>query len=314
MKLAQAIGQYVQLKQSMGARFHAEQVILNAFARAMGDISCKEVQPDRVYAYIAGTGPVTRFWHRKHEALRGFYRFAMGRGYVQSSPLPQNLPKPSTEFKPHIYSHDELQRLIDATASQDHPRRKLQALTLRTLLLVLYGAALRLSEALHLTLEDVDLADSMLTIRETKFYKTRLVPIGPRLTAALSTYVTKRNCPWHSGNLNSPFFVTRRGEPVTRQIAERAFVRLRNSAGVHRDAGGRYQPRLHDLRHAFTIHRLVSWYRQGADVQRLLPQLSTYLGHVHIASTQRYLTMTPELLQEASLRFELYAMGGANHD
>jgi site-specific recombinase XerD len=82
---------------------------------------------------------------------------------------------------------------------------------------------------------------------------------------------------------------------------------------VHRNDGARYQPRLHDLRHSFAVHRLVSWYRQGADVQRLLPQLSTYLGHVHVASTQHYLTMTPELLQEASLRFELYAMGGPNH-
>lgn len=97
-------------------------------------------------------------------------------------------------------------------------------------------------------------------------------------------------------------------------MAERAFCRLRESAGVHRHDGARYQPRLHDLRHGFAVHRLVSWYRQGADVQRLLPQLATYLGHVHVAATQRYLTMTPELLHEASLRFERYAMAGGNHD
>ena len=189
---------------------------------------------------------------------------------------------------------------------------KLQALTLRTLILVLYGAGLRLSEVLHLKLTDAHLQDSLLTIRESKFYKTRLVPIGPHLKKALSAYAEKR-C--HSASLNpdSFFFVTRDGECVTRQIAERSFDRLRNRAGVHRNDGARYQPRLHDLRHSFAVHRLVSWYRQGADVQRLLPQLSTYLGHVHVASTQHYLTMTPELLQEASLRFELYAMGGPNH-
>jgi site-specific recombinase XerD len=79
---------------------------------------------------------------------------------------------------------------------------------------------------------------------------------------------------------------------------------------VLRYDGGRYQPRLHDLRHAAAVHRLISWYRQGADVQRLLPQLATYLGHIHIAATQRYLTMTPELLHEASQRFERYALGG----
>ncbi len=155
--------------------------------------------------------------------------------------------------------------------------------------------------------------NSLLIIHETKFYKTRLVPIGPRLTAVLSTYSKKRQQLGHSQSLRAPFFVTRHGNPVTRQMAELAFVRRRERAGVRRQDGSRYQPRLHDLRHAFTVHRLVSWYRQGADVQRLLPQLSTYLGHIHIAATQRYLTMTPELLEEASLRFEHYALGGSHH-
>jgi integrase/recombinase XerD len=312
MKLSQAITQYIELKQSMGARFRAEQVILTAFAKAMGDIDCEQVHSDRLYSYLVGAGPVTRFFHRKHDALSGFYRFAIGRGYAVRSPLPTTLPAPSTRFTPYIYSRDELQRLVDVAAVQEHPRMKLQALTLRTLILVLYGAGLRLSEALHLKLTEAHLQDSLLTIRESKFYKTRLVPIGPHLTTALSAYAEKR-C--HSASLNpdSLFFVTRDGECITRQIAERSFDRLRNRAGVHRNDGARYQPRLHDLRHSFTVHRLVSWYRQGADVQRLLPQLSTYLGHVHVASTQHYLTMTPELLQEASLRFELYARGGPNH-
>jgi integrase/recombinase XerD len=91
--------------------------------------------------------------------------------------------------------------------------------------------------------------------------------------------------------------------------SERAFCRLRVRADVVREAAGaRHQPRLHDLRHTYAVDRLVSWYREGADVQRLLPKLATYLGHVHIAGTQRYLTLTPELLRQANLRFERYAM------
>jgi integrase len=82
---------------------------------------------------------------------------------------------------------------------------------------------------------------------------------------------------------------------------------------VRRDDGARYQPRLHDMRHTAAVTRLVRWYREGADVQRLLPQLATYLGHVHIAGTQRYLSMTPELLQQASVRFERFVFGEANH-
>jgi hypothetical protein len=123
MKLAQAIAQYVGLKQSMGARFHAEQVILNAFAKAMGDIGCEEVHPDRLYTYLSGSGPITRFSHRKHDALSGFYRFAIGRGYATCSPLPHILPAPSNTFTPYIYSNDELQRLVDAAGLQDTPGR-----------------------------------------------------------------------------------------------------------------------------------------------------------------------------------------------
>lgn len=314
MKLSEVITEYITLKQSMGSRFHAEAVILKAFSKALGNVAITEVAVAPVYAYLCGTGPVTRFWHYKYQVLRGFYRFAIGRGDAACSPLPKFLPKLSKPFVPYIFSQEELQRLLDATAAQESPRRKLEAHTLRTLLLLLYGAGLRIGEALSLTLADLDLATGLLTIRQSKFYKTRLVPIGPRLTEALATYAIRRQKSGHSQSPEAPFFVTRIGATVTRPMAERAFRRLREKAGVHRRDGARYQPRLHDLRHGFAVHRLVSWYRQGADVQRLLPQLATYLGHVHLAATQHYLTMTPELLQEASLRFERYVRAGGPHE
>ena len=180
------------------------------------------------------------------------------------------------------------------------------------LILLLYGAGPRISEALSLTLGDVNLTGGILTIRESKFYKTRLVPMGPDLIRALTSYTTKRVMD-HPAKPDAPLFVSRTGTPVTRQTAENTFGRLRVRAGVLRHDGARYQPRLHDLRHSFAVHRVVSWYRQGADMQRLLPKLATYLGHVHIAATQRYLTLTPELLKEASRRFEHYA-GEGRHE
>jgi integrase len=140
------------------------------------------------------------------------------------------------------------------------------------------------------------------------------VPIGPRLTAVLRTYADDRRWQGHANNRAHPFFVTRTDTAVTRGMAEAAFVRLRNSADIAREDGARYQPRLHDLRHTMAVHRLVAWYREGADVQRLLPQLATYLGHVDVAATQRYLTMTPELLEEASRRFERYTQPEVGHE
>ena len=314
MKLARVVHDYVALKQSMGSRFRTEATILKAFCKAVGDVAITDVEPQQVASYLAGTGPVTRHWHRKYEALSGFYRFALGRGYVTLSPLPKTVPKRPQPFRPYIFPEEELRRLFKAAGEFETPRMALQGATLRPLLLLLYGAGLRISEAVALTRADVDLTASLLTIHESKFYKTRLVPVGPRLTAALTAYADDRHRQGHLNNPASPFFVTRTGIAVTRGMAERAFVRLRDIAGIVREDGARYQPRLHDLRHAMAVHRLVAWYREGADVQRLLPQLATYLGHVDVAATQRYLAMTPELLREASRRFERYAQPEVGHE
>jgi site-specific recombinase XerD len=233
----------------------------------------------------------------------------MARGYASSSPLPTIVPQ-APQFVPYIYSLAELLRLLDATTTCcQNPRSMLQSYVCRMLILLLYAVGLRISEALSLTLADVDLPAGILTIRESKFYKTRLVPMSPTLTATLGVYVARRATE-HPTQPEARLFVTRTATPVARHTAENIFSRLRIRAGVLRHDGSRFHPRLHDLRHAFAVHRLISWYRQGADVQRLLPHLATYLGHVHIAATQRYLTLTPELLHEASQRFERYSQEG----
>jgi integrase/recombinase XerD len=313
MKLTQVIRDYVDLKQAMGSRFHTEAVILKAFARSVGDLAITEVTAEHVHAYVAGHGPVTRFWHHKHSVLQGLYRFAIGRGYLTRSPLPTTTPPLQVVFTPYIYSPEDLKQLLQAVDTCEHPRSQLSATTVRTLLLLLYGAALRISEALALTLADVDIAADVLTIRTSKFYKTRWVPIGPRLRDTLATYAHARphdpplHCP------EAPFFLTRTGESVTRQQAERVFRRVCTQAAVCRHDSPRSQPRLHDLRHTWAVHRLVAWYEEGADVQRLLPHLATYLGHRNIAATQCYLTMTPALLHAASLRFAQYAQLEVHH-
>lgn len=310
MKLSQAVGAYVAHKQSLGMRFATEARTLKSFCRTLGDADMNQIESDQVCAYLAGNGPVTRFWHRKLGALRGFYRFALARGYATCSPLPTAVPEQPQAFVPYIYSRDEIKRLLEATAGRE--RCNLSSLTCRTLLLLLYGTGLRISEALGLDLADGDLDAGILRIRESKFYKTRLVPTGADLTRVLARYAAERN-KRPPNTPDAPFLLTQRGQRLSRAGAENAFMQLRERAQVRRDDNARYQPRLHDFRHCFAVTRVVSWYREGADVQRLLPQLATYLGHVHIAATQHYLTMTPELLRQASLRFERYALGGNSH-
>jgi integrase/recombinase XerD len=247
MKLSQVVAAYVTHRQAMGMRFHTEARILRSFSRLSEDVTMQEITADQLLAFLVGTGPITRYWERKHSALGGLYRFAVARGYVDHSPLPRTVPQPAQAFVPYIYSHEELRRLLDAVAANDHPRCRIDPDTFRAILLLLYGAGLRISEALALTLTDVDLDAGVLCIRESKFYKSRLVPIGDDLLRILAPYAARRR--QHAGAA-SPFFVSRGGSAVTRQNAEMAFCRLRVLANVVREAAdARHQPRLHDLRH-----------------------------------------------------------------
>ena len=154
---------------------------------------------------------------------------------------------------------------------------------------------------------DVDLAERVLTVRNTKFYKTRLVPIGPQLAAELEAYFEHRNRLAQPRGMESAFLCSRTGHRLAYQYVITLFQRVRSAAGIGCPPGEARPPRLHDLRHTAAVHRVLAWYRSGEDVQRLLPHLATYLGHGSIASTQRYLQMIPELLQEASSRFAAYA-------
>jgi integrase/recombinase XerD len=308
MKLHDLVTQYVAFRKALGAGYYASGCLLRAFSREMGEkIDVRSVRPKAVSAFLAGNGRPTRSWHQRYYTLLCFYRYAVSRGYVKSAPLPKVVPKLPSRFVPYVYSREELRRLLDAVSSCQRPVHVIEPPTLRTIILLLYGAGLRISEALNLNLENVDLTRSVLTVQSSKFFKSRLVPVGKQLAKALTTYSEWREVAHPATEKQSPFFVNRNGSQVNCLALQNAFKRLRDHTGIHRTDGGRCQPRLHDLRHSFAVHRLISWYEQGADVQRLLPTLSVYLGHINIASTQVYLTMTPELLQQASVRFERYA-------
>jgi site-specific recombinase XerD len=315
MKLHALVTQYIAFRESFGEDFGSQARLLRQFSRDMGpELEATEIQPERVKTFLDGTRPLSSYWHRKQSILRGFYRYAITRGLVVSSPVPDQAPKRPPAMTPYIYTHEELRRLLEATTSLRHGNHQLEPETFRVLLLVLYGAGLRLCEALALNRSDYDSAVALVTIRDTKFHKTRLVPLGADLNQALTTYVANRDRTETSVSERSPLFPARNGVRLTDYTVRKSFQRLRTTAGVQRRDGARYQPRLHDLRHSFAVHRLTAWYQAGADVQALLPHLSTYLGHINVAATQVYLTMTPELLQLASERFAQYAFQEVDHD
>jgi len=177
MKIQELVTEYVELKQSMGMRFNTESVILNSFCRSLGNIDIEEVKSDSVKAYLFGKGPITSFWHRKFEALNGFYRYAIGREYVVLSPLPIKTPKRPKPYVAYIYTAEEFHKLLKATNIFEKSRSHVDPATFHTLLLLLFNTGLRIGEAISLRIVDVSFFNNLLTIYKSKFFKSRLVPI-----------------------------------------------------------------------------------------------------------------------------------------
>lgn len=314
MRLAAAIEEFVAYKRALGASYKGENNRLLAFLRTTGDMQLTAITKQHLDAHlpIPGNKIVTSGWFKKYETLNRFFQFAMGRGYMRHRVLPDLLPEKPPAFVPYIYSLDNVRSLLGVPDNHYSPLSPLAPSTMRVFLIFLYGTGLRLGEAVKLKVHDVDLGAALVTVRDTKFFKSRLVPIGDDLVKILQQYWTWRPSS-ESCDPDTPFFRTRRGNTVRHDHADHQFQWLRMEAGVLRFDNARFQPRLHDFRHTFAVTRLTSWYREGKDVQRLLPHLSTYLGHVSIEETATYLRMTAELLGEASSRFEVYSLGEGHH-
>ena len=209
---------------------------------------------------------------------------------------------------PHVYREPEIIELL-AAARKLGPEGGLRPAVMETLFGLIACTGLRISEAQGLLDADVDLKDGVLTIRQSKFGKSRLVPLHPSAVEALARYRTQR-----ARHLRStpelPFFVGSRGrllgEPVGNHQVRRIFDDLRRQLGWV-DRGSHGTPRIHDLRHAFAVRRLVLWHEQGVDIGQRMLALSTYLGHVKVSSTYWYLTGVPELMGLLGQAFERYA-------
>ncbi len=306
MTLSQCLDEYIRHRRSLGVCFHGEQVRLRTFLRIVGDREIATVSPQAVRRYIDGRGPVTQAWLARYHTVNAFYRFAIRREYATTSPVPRTKPVVAQTFVPYLYSDAEMRRLLTAVDERHEEDWLVRPATMRTLLLLLYATGLRISEALALDIRDVDLRERLLTIRETKFYKSRLVPIGDDLTGVLRRYRNRQYAGTDCAP-TGPFLSDHRHRRILRQTAELVFYRVRQQAGLDHPVGRSFRPRLHDLRHTFAMNRLLTWYHEGKNVQRLLPHLTTYLGHRSVVETQRYLQMTSDVAMQAGLRFLQYA-------
>jgi integrase len=221
--------------------------------------------------------------------------------------LPRRYHRPT----PHIYSQDEIERIISSAASLPSAKG-LRGLTCSTLFGLLAVSGMRVGEAVALDRDDVDLKAGVLSIRLGKFGKSRFIPVHSSARDVLENYSKKRDV-LLPALVTPAFFLSDRGRRMTEWSAQDNFVKVSRAIGLRSHADGHrfgHGPRLHDLRHRFAVCTLVHWYRSGVDVEREIPKLATYLGHSHPDYVYWYLQAIPELLQLATERSERIAKDG----
>jgi integrase len=247
-------------------------------------------------------------WARRFKLLRPFIRYL--RQFEPATPMPDESvfgPLPGWQL-PHIYRDQEIIDLL-AAAHRLGPAGNLRAAVYETLFGLMASTGLRISEAIHLLDTDVDLAQGLLTVRQTKFNKSRQLPLHPSVTDVLLHYRTLR-CQQVQEHAGLPFFVGTRGQrlgkPLSYRQVNRVFTLLRKQLGwINR--GAHDAPRIHDLRHTFAVRRVLLWQAQGKDIDQAMLALSTYMGHAKISHTYWYLTAVPELMGVAAGKFEQFA-------
>ncbi len=301
--LRQALDDYLAVRRALGFKLVETGYALRRFvefAEAQG-ASVITTQLALAWAQQPAQGdPVV--WARRLGFVRRFARHCIGLDPATEVPPNQLLPAKVRRKPPYLYSDTEILRLL-AAAKELRSRTGLRAPTISTLLGLMAVTGMRTREATNLDRDDVGLAAGVITIRQSKFGKSRCVPVAHSTQTALEQYQVCRDrlCPHPP---TAAFFVTAYGMRVMRVTPftlRNNFIKLSRLIGL-RKPSDRRGPRLHDLRHSFAVRTLLSWYKQGIDVERQLPRLATYLGHAHVHDTYWYLSAAPELLQAAAVR------------
>jgi integrase/recombinase XerD len=296
------IREYLALRRGLGFKLHQEGIWLEQFASFL-----EQHRSSRVTTKLAlewATLPhKTQPAYRTHRlsVVRGFARYRAARDPRTEVPSLGLLAHRYRRKPPYIFTDDEIARLLGA-AEQLPSKTGLRSRTYVALLGLLVVTGMRISEAVGLDRHDVDLAAGVLTVRKTKFGKTRLVPVHASTRRALEQYAVSRDR-IQSTPATMGFFVGEHGGRLTVNVVEITFVKLSRQVGL-RSPSDRRGPRLHDLRHRLAVRVLLGWYRAGVDVQQRLPQLSTYLGHAHVTDTYWYLSAVPELMRTVAARLE----------
>lgn len=299
--LLRSAQEYIALRRALGFRMAHEPWYLPDFVEFLAENGSAVITTELALRWAQrrpGTTPGS--WASRLAAVRGFAKHHRALDPRTEVPPRDVVPWRARRLEPHIYSEEELSALMREAR---HLAAPLQGATYFTVIGLLAATGMRLGEVIGLDDADVDWGRSLLVVRHTKFQKSRFVPVHPSTLAALRRYRAARNRQMPRRG-SSSFFVSSVGTRLRNQNLGHVFIRLLRITGIDLVPGRR--PRIHDLRHTFAVVTLRDWYRAGLDVERRLPTLSTYLGHVNPSTTYWYLTATPELLALAGKRLARY--------
>ena len=300
--LRTAIQEYLTVRRKLGFKLEQPGRLLHQFVFFAEQEGASFITTDLALRWATQPNGSQPIWHAIR--LGVIRRFAEYRSAVDPRteiPPQELLPAHYQRKPPYIYNNYEITSLIKA-AQKLPSTLGLRAFTYSTLFGLLAVTGMRMSESIALDRNDVNLTEGILAIRQTKFSKSRLVPIHPSTREVLQHYAILRD--QTCSLLKTPsFFVSEHGIRLTQWSVRWNFVRLSRQIGL-RNPHDSHGPRLHDLRHSFAVQTLLDWYRSGMDVERHIPKLATYLGHKHVNDTYWYISAVPELLNLATKRLD----------
>ena len=302
------ITRYLGIKRALGCRADTTQHILTQLDRFIASIGATDLTSETFAAWACSIEHLAQ--STRHQRMRTVYRLCLFRRRDEPTcflPDPSQFPPLRPRPRPHIFSEDEIIRvLLASNALESNAPSPLHRQVARVAVVLLYTAGLRRRELVRLTLGDYDPHTKVLLIRQTKFYKSRLIPLSADAVAELDRYLHDRLQPCFPCHDGSPLLLHRHGALTgySGMGLGSLLRKLFRKAGIRTCAGR--SPRVHDLRFTFAVHALLRWYRAGVDVQARLPTLSAYMGHASIQSTQYYLTFLDAVTQTAGKRFDEY--------
>ena len=312
-RLRDALVKYLEVRRAFGTQLREAAVSLGHFVDVLDRDGTEVITTQLAQRWAEEPQGVQRAtWARRLTAVRQFAAWLSAFDPRMEIPPRGLITARHRRQKPHIFTEQEIEHLMVEAARLPSPRG-LRALTQTTIIGLLAATGLRPGEALALQRSEGDLQNGILVIRQTKFGKSRFVPIEASTLTALAHYVERRDtlCPRRH---SEAFFLSERGTSVKLHAVRRTFAKISRTIGIRAPAAVRRSgrgPRLQDFRHTFATRRLLEWYRDGVDVEREMPRLATYLGHVTVSHTYWYIEAIPELLQLATESSTARQQGGA---